>query len=175
MNTKMNNKCNHSVVVVILLLLLILAGAFLFTTMDNSGSGVSGIIYDNNATVGGWEEADTDAIVDSLNEKVEQGMINISMNTTPVFSDGMSAGNLMIVNEGINNYPQVVTIVRNDTNETIYQSNAIPVGSKIEQAELTVDLDAGTYECTALFYNVDPDTGNYLGCAGAMITITVLE
>ena len=82
---------------------------------------------------------------------------------------------LMIVNEGINNYPQVVTIVRNDTNETIYQSNAIPVGSKIEQAELTVDLDAGTYECTALFYNVDPDTGNYLGCAGAMITITVLE
>lgn len=175
MNTKMNNKRNHGVVVVILLLLLILAGAFLFATMDNSGSGASGIIYDSNATVGGWEETDTDAIVDSLNEKVEQGMINISMNTTPVFSDGMSAGNLMIVNEGINNYPQVVTIVRNDTNETIYQSNAIPVGSKIEQAELTVDLDAGTYECTALFYNVDPDTGNYLGCAGAMITITVLE
>ena len=175
MNTKTNNKCNHGVVVVILLLFLILAGAFLFATMDNSDSEVSGIIYDSNATVGGWEETDTETIVDSLNEKVEQGMINISMNTTPVFSDGMSAGNLMIVNEGINNYPQVVTIVRNDTNETIYQSNAIPVGSKIEQAELTVDLDAGTYECTALFYNVDPDTGNYLGCAGAMITITVLE
>ena len=175
MNTKTNNKCNHGVVVVILLLFLILAGAFLFATMDNSGSEVSGIIYDSNATVGGWEETNTEAIVDSLNEKVEQGMINISMNTTPVFSDGMSAGNLMIVNEGINNYPQVVTIVRNDTNETIYQSNAIPVGSKIEQAELTVDLDAGTYECTALFYNVDPDTGNYLGCAGDMITITVLE
>jgi len=102
-------------------------------------------------------------------------MINISMNTTPVFSDGISAGNLMIVNEGINNYPQVVAIIRNDTNETIYQSNAIPVGSKIERAELDVDLAAGTYDCTALFYNVAPDTGEYLGCAGAVITITVLE
>lgn len=133
------------------------------------------IVYDSNATVGGWEETDTETIVDSLNKKVDQGMINISMNTTPVFSDGISAGNLMIVNEGINNYPQVVAIIRNDTNETIYQSNAIPVGSKIERAELDVDLDAGTYDCTALFYNVAPDTGEYLGCAGAVITITVLE
>jgi len=25
------------------------------------------------------------------------------------------------------------------------------------------------------FYNVDPDTGDYLGCSGAIITITVLD
>ena len=42
-------------------------------------------------------------------------------------------------------------------------------------AKLSADLDAGTYECTALFYNVDPDSGEYLGCAGAVITVTVLE
>ena len=88
-------------------------------------------------------------------------MINISMNTSPVFSDGTSEGNLMIVNEGVNRYPQVVEITRNDTGETIYKSGAIPVGSKIEKAKLSADLDAGTYECTALFYNVDPDTGDY--------------
>ena len=35
--------------------------------------------------------------------------------------------------------------------------------------------DPGTYKCTALFYNVDPDTGDYLGCAGAVVTVTVLE
>lgn len=181
MNTKPNNKRNRSFVVGIILLLLILTAAFLFygftamNNMEDSNSETSGIIYDSNAIVGGWDETDTEAIVESLNEKVEQGMINISMNTTPVFSDGSSAGNLMIVNEGINNYPQVVSIVRNDTNEIIYQSGAIPVGSKIERTELDVDLDAGTYDCTALFYNVDPETGNFLGCAGAVITITVLE
>lgn len=102
-------------------------------------------------------------------------MINISMNTSPNFRDGTAEGNLMIVNEGINRYPQVVEITRNDTDEMIYKSGAIPVGSKIEHAKLSVDLPAGTYDCTAMFYNVDPNTGSYLGCAGAIISITVLE
>lgn len=47
-----------------------------------------GIEFDPSATAGGWDEADLDAIRDSLNEKVADGMINISMNTSPVFSDG---------------------------------------------------------------------------------------
>ena len=106
---------------------------------------------------------------------VEEGMINISMNTTPNFANGTSEGNLMIVNEGVNRYPQVVEITRNDTGELIYKSGAIAVGSKIETAKLAVNLDKGTYECTALFYNVDPNTGAYLGCAGAIININVLE
>ena len=134
----------------------------------------SGIAYDSGAVAGGWDEADMDAIVRGLNAKVEEGMINISMNTSPYFENGSAPGNLMIVNEGVNRYPQVVEIVRNDTNETIYKSGAIPVGSKIESAKLNTVLSAGTYACTAMFYNVDPATGDYLGCAGAVITITVL-
>lgn len=124
---------------------------------------------------GGWNEADVDRIVEGLNEQVEEGMINISMNTSPNFANGTSTGNLMIVNESINRYPQVVEITRNDNGEKIYTSGAVAVGSKIESAKLDVDLDAGTYECTAMFYNVDPETGAYLGCAGAIITVTVLD
>ena len=102
-------------------------------------------------------------------------MINIVTNTSPTSQTAL-AGNLMIVNESNNRYPLVVVeITRNDTNEVVYKSGAIPVGSKIETAKLSVDLDAGTYECTAMFYNVDPNTGSYLGCAGAIINITVLE
>ena len=43
------------------------------------------------------------------------------MNTAPYFEDGTAEGNLMIVNESINNYPQKVEIVRNDTGEQIYE------------------------------------------------------
>ncbi len=135
----------------------------------------TGLVYDPNATEGGWNETDTDKIIDSLNQKVEEGMINISMNTSPNFLNGTSAGNLMIVNESINRYPQVVEITRNDTGELIYKSGAIAVGSKIENAKLAVDLDAGIYECTAMFYNVDPTTGDYLGCAGSIIKINVIQ
>ena len=134
-----------------------------------------GFTMDTGAVVGGWEQADTDAIIAGLNEKVEQGMINISMNTSPVFRDGSSPGNLMIVNEGINRYPQVVEITRNDTGEQIYKSGGIPVGSKIESAALDMVLPAGTYECTAMFHSVDPLTGDSLGCAGAIIHITILN
>lgn len=135
----------------------------------------SGIVYDQSAVSGGWEEKTESQIVSELNEQVEQGMINISMNTSPVFETASSDGNLMIVNETVNRYPQVVEITRNDTGETIYKSAAIPVGSKIENGKLTAELPAGEYECTAHFTNVDPDTGALLGSAGAIIHVTVLN
>ncbi len=178
-DTKNSNKA-IAIVIGILLVIAILLAAFRGCesdkpVIDNPVETGPGIVYDDSAVEGGWDEADTDKIIASLNEKVEEGMINISMNTSPNFREGTAEGNLMIVNEGINRYPQVVEISRNDTGEMIYKSGAIPVGSKIEHAKLSIDLPAGTYECTAMFYNVDPNTGSYLGCAGAIISITVLE
>ena len=133
----------------------------------------TGIVYDDAAIEGGWDNLSPEEIAEKLNEKVAEGMINISANTAPIFEDGSSEGNLMLVNESINNYPQKVQIVRNDTGEQIYESGAIAVGSKIERAKLDVVLPAGTYECTAYFHNLDPETGDIIGTAGAIITITI--
>ncbi len=133
----------------------------------------AGIIYDSSATEGGWGNLSPEEIAEKLNEKVAEGMINISMNTAPYFEDSTAEGNLMIVNESINNYPQKVQIVRNDTGEQVYESGAIAVGSKIERAKLDVVLPAGTYECTAYFHNLDPESGAIIGTAGAIITITI--
>ena len=131
------------------------------------------IVYDSAVIEGGWDNLSPEEIAEKLNEKVAEGMINISMNTAPYFEDGTADGNLMIVNESINNYPQKVQIVRNDTGDQIYESNAIPVGSKIERAKLDTALPAGTYECTAYFHNLDPETGEIIGTAGAIINITI--
>ena len=133
----------------------------------------AGIVYDSSATEGGWDNLSPEEIEARLNEKVAEGMINISMNTAPYFENGASEGNVMIVNESINNYPQQVEFIRNDTGEQIYQSKAIPVGSKIEHAALDVELPAGTYECTAMFHNLDPVSGEIIGTAGAIINITI--
>ena len=131
------------------------------------------IEYDDSAVEGGWESLSPEQIEARLNEKVAEGMINISCNASPYFESGSAEGSLMIVNEQINRYPQQVEIVRNDTGETIYASKAIPVGSKIERAALDVELPAGTYVCTALFHNLDPVSGAVIGTAGAIVTITV--
>ena len=133
----------------------------------------AGIVYDSSAVEGGWDQMTPEEIEAALNNKVSEGMINISMNTAPYFENGTVEGNLMLLNESINNYPQKVQIVRNDTGEQIYESGAIAVGSKIERARLDVDLPAGTYECTAYFHNLDPESGAIIGTAGAIITITI--
>jgi len=167
------------VLAVVFLACAIGAGIFLITRLvskpltKEDARGQTGIVYDSSAVEGGWDNLSPEEIAEKLNEKVAEGMINISMNTAPYFEDGKAEGNVMIVNESINNYPQKVQIVRNDTGEQIYQSNAIPVGSKIERAKLDVVLPAGTYECTAYFHNLDPETGDIIGTAGAIITITI--
>ena len=155
------------------------AGIFLITRLvskplaKEDARGQTGIVYDSSAVEGGWDNLSPEEIAEKLNEKVAEGMINISMNTAPYFENGKAEGNVMIVNESINNYPQQVEFIRNDTGEQIYQSKAIPVGSKIERAALDVELPAGSYECTAMFHNLDPVSGEIIGTAGAIITITV--
>ena len=155
------------------------AGIFLITRLvskplsKEEARARAGIVYDSSAVEGSWDNLSPEEIAEKLNEKVAEGMINISMNTAPYFENGKAEGNVMIVNENINLYPQQVEFIRNDTGEQIYQSKAIPVGSKIERAKLDVELPAGTYECTAMFHNLDPETGDIIGTAGAIITITI--
>ena len=170
-----------TVYAIIFLVLLVCAGIFLAVRLLHKPADAaladskSGIIYDSSAVEGGWDNLSPEEIEARLNEKVAEGMINISANTAPIFEDGASEGNLMLVNESINNYPQMVQIVRNDTGEQIYESGAIAVGSKIERARLDVVLPAGTYECTAYFHNLDPESGAIIGTAGAIITITIQQ
>ena len=173
-------KLNVRIVLAIAFLICAIgAGIFLITRLvskplaEKEARAKAGIVYDSSAVEGGWDNLSPEEIAEKLNEKVAEGMINISMNTAPYFENGASEGNIMIVIESINNYPQQVEFIRNDTGEQIYQSKAIPVGSKIERAALDVELPAGTYECTAMFHNLDPESGAIIGTAGAIINITI--
>lgn len=140
---------------------------------------------DENSEEGDLTRRSPEEIIASLNEKVQEGMIRISMNTTITFDDGESEGALGIVNKDTNNYPQVVYIYLQDDEETgvynefagrnvIYCSGAIPVGSKIERAKLDVDLDPGEYECVVSFNNYDLETGTKMGEARTTALIKVL-
>ena len=140
---------------------------------DAGAASGTALEMDENAEQGGLVTRSQEEIQEELNQKVEEGMINISMNTSPTFPNGREKGNLLIVNSEINRYPQIVYILRKDTGEEIYRSKGIPVGSKIEYAPLDVELPAGVYDCVAYFNNVDPQSGAILGTAGAEIKVTV--
>ena len=54
----------------------------------------TGIVYDDSAVEGGWDNLSPEEIAEKLNEKVAEGMINISMNTAPYFEDGTADGKI---------------------------------------------------------------------------------
>ena len=112
------------------------AGIFLITRLvskplaEKEARAKAGVVYDSSAVEGGWDNLSPEEIAEKLNEKVAEGMINISMNTAPYFENGKAEGNVMIVNESINNYPQQVEFIRNDTGEHIYRAKRSPWAAK---------------------------------------------
>ena len=177
---KSENKFKKGILIILLLLLVIptygmLKDAFNKKQPINGANKppLFGTEVDKDSEKGGVASKEQEEIQAELNAKVEASMINISMNLTPVFKDGKSKGNLLIVNEEVNNYMQVIEIYRDDTNELIYTSGGIPVGSKIEMAKLDKELAKGNYECTAFFNAVDSETGELIGKAGAKITVSI--
>ena len=169
-NTKRNRTIITTVAIVI-----VLAITIVLLVNSCSGGVVSNpnILFDPNATNDDVVERSEQDILDELNQKVEDGMINISMNLNPYFESGTSKGNLLINNSERNKHPQYVTIIRDDTGETIYKSGGIKVGSRIDKAALDVNLSAGVYDCTATFTQYDEETSTVLGSAAARLTITV--
>jgi len=162
-------------------LLLLVGGTIFALKQDNNGGSDVDVIdketkwnveIDENA--GEIKETDFKAIQEELDKKIAETSINISMNTNPVFENGKSEGNLLITNDDMNVYMQVVEIVRDDTQEIIYTSKAIPVGKRIETAKLDVELPQGVYACTA-YFNAIRDNGDYVGKAAAKITINILN
>lgn len=144
-----------------------------FHITDSVGNNV--FIVDENAKKKNDNKINKDELINQLNKKVDESMINISMNLNPIFKDGKSDGLLMIVNEEINNYPQVIEIFRQDTNQLIYKSKGIPVGSLIESAKLDINLAKGDYDCIAYFNAINENTGDIIGKAGAKIKISILN
>ena len=94
-----------TVYAIIFLVLLVGAGIFLAVRLLHKPADAaladskSGIVYDSSAVEGGWDNLSPEEIAEKLNEKVAEGMINISMNTAPYFENGASEDNIMIVND----------------------------------------------------------------------------
>lgn len=129
--------------------------------------------YDDNAVSGVMPGVDLDERRKELQQILDENLIAFSINTTPVFLNGTTEGNLLIENPGNNAKLLKITIVMNDTDEEIYASNYLKPGSYIESAKLSKVLEKGTYEATAYFSAYDEETAEYIGRTGAAITLSI--
>jgi hypothetical protein len=110
-----------------------------------------------------------------LNRVIEEGMFHISINTTPVFPDGESEGNLEIENVPNNRYSMVVQIALKDSGEQVYDSGLIEPNYHIQKDVLEKDLDAGEYAATATFHAYDRETQQEIGSTACDMLMYVLE
>lgn len=156
---------------VLCVLLLIIGGWFFLTNQGTNDT----LELADNATIGILPGVDIAQRQAELQQQLDEGMIAFSINTNPVFATGGSEGNLMLENPANNAKLLVVEIYIDDTQELIYQSKAIPVGSYIETAGLDKVLEPGQYAATAYFKAYREDDYSYIGQAGAAINITVLS
>jgi hypothetical protein len=131
------------------------------------------LLYEDNATTGIMPGTDIDKRKEELQTMLDNSMIAFSINTSPVFLNGTSEGNLLIENPGNNAKLLRISILINDTDEEIYSSNYLKPGTYIEAAKLNKVLKKGTYDATAYFSAYEEETGEYIGQTGAQIEITV--
>ena len=167
-------KNGNAVKWVFLVIILILMGVIAWLLLRPAEK-PAGLARAAGAQLGQLEGKTEEEIQKELNRIVDEGMFNISINTAPTFENGGAEGPLMIENVPGNRYLMQVQITLDDTGELIYETGLIEPNHHIQNAKLDVELGKGEYLATAVFNAYDPETEEYIGSAGAKLTITVLN
>lgn len=132
------------------------------------------VFADRDAELGILPGMTEEEIQDRLNQVVADGMMNISINPTPVFKNGNAKGNLRIENIKANHYSYVVIITLDDSGEEVYRSGLLSPGYYIEEAKLSKSLKKGSYQATARFKAYQKEnTKQPIGAAAAKLLITI--
>lgn len=88
--------------------------------------------------------------------KSQPGQFEVTMNSTWEFESGdVASSNAYVGNSTANNNDVYFDIVLADSEETIFESPIIPVGSHLESITLDKALEAGTYDCVLTYHLLD--------------------
>lgn len=92
------------------------------------------------------------------NDTVEAGYYQVTMNPTWFFEDGSSpSSNAYVSNAETNTNSVCFDVIVRDTNEIIYKSPVLSVGTSVAAMELDTVLPAGTYDCICLYTLLDEE------------------
>lgn len=176
-----NNKGNRNWKIATCALTLLLAGGIFYTTSQNkSEPGIEpetpGYKLEEDLNEGMLEGMSKEDIQEELNRRVEEGMVQIKLNSSPtVYKDQIL--NLDFENvPGNNNKGLQISIVLDGEEEPIYESGVVPSNKHIKEAVLNRELPEGEYNALATVTTVDTDTMQAKGKTNFQMKIySVLE
>lgn len=121
------------------------------------------------------EESVTQDIMSEMADKVEEGMFECKMTTTWTFEDTDSVSpNAYVANVESNRYTLYFDVYQEGTEELLYSSPMLPVGTEFQEVKLEKDLPAGEYKAVVMYTMVD-DNYEEVSSVGFSITISVLH
>ena len=97
-NPPKKSKKKPLIIAALCLLLLVIGGAAFWLTREDDSAENDPLALDDNATMGVLPGIDVAERQAQLQERLDEGMIAFSINTSPVFATGGSEGNLMLEN-----------------------------------------------------------------------------
>ena len=114
-----------------------------------------------------------DTIMEDMTEKVAEGMFECMMTTEWTFENGDSESpNAYVANVENNRYTIYFDVYEKESNELLYSSPLLPVGTEIRNIKLDMKLAAGEYKAVVLYTLVDDDEQE-VSSAGFNITISI--
>ena len=178
------NKTLIVVLIVVLVLVVIAMGVVIVLLLgQNRNSGDAGEIARNetgtrqvaDSVRAVVDESSARNIMDEMREEVVEGMFECQMSMKWSFANGKAESRDAYVANSVNNtHPIFFDVYLNDTDELVYSSPVLPVGTELKNFKLDKELPAGEYKATVRYQLLkDVETQEAISAAGFVVTIRV--
>ena len=123
------------------------------------------------------DEDSMNDVMDQMREEVAEGMFECQMSMTWTFADGKAESqDAYVANSTNNTHPICFDVYTRDTEELLYSSPVLPVGTDLKNFKLDQELPAGSYQATVMYTLLeDVDSQEPISSAGFVVTINVLN
>lgn len=169
------SKDKNKKMLLILTVILLCFGAGIYFYLNSWVPDNNRLPREINAVEGYLPGMSDEEIQKMMDEKVAEGSVQISINSSLIFKDGKSKGEVRIENAKNNHYLMIVEMIRKDNQKTIFKSGVIEPGYYLEKARLKGNLPAGEYPVEVHFKNYDIKTEDFIGEAIAECTVHILN
>lgn len=103
-------------------------------------------------------EENVEQVLSDIEDRVPAGNYEVMMNSTWTFKNGSaSSEDAYVANSRANQNPVYFEITRSDTEEMIFESPIIPVGSHLDNITLDKELPAGSHDCVMTYHLLDDE------------------
>lgn len=181
---KKKNRIIIIVVAIFMVVVIALVGIIIYL-LNRGGENVPDNIARNDDTrreVAGSVRTVIDAdsandVMEQMREEVAEGMFECQMSMTWTFADGEAESQDAYVANSINNtHPICFDVYMQGTEELLYSSPVLPVGTDLTNFKLDEELPAGSYQAVVMYRLLeDVDSQEEISNAGFVVTINVLN